>query len=754
MFSHLKYILTFCLLLLICILSAYLCFDKAFIHLWLNTYHNAGLDVFFRCYTQIAEWVVYIVAALLIFHKAGWSGFLLSATALSGGLAQIAKYIFDTDRPYKWFADHYPEVQLQFVDGVHLSKFYSFPSGHTTTFAVLFLTLVLVWATYNHKRENMKTRHILISLLCFVGLLLGGYSRIYLNQHFLEDIAGGLLIGTLSVLCLLPLAERWKDTQWWNFSAYRWLRSLRGTAVTIALLTASVAYSQPAQEPQANITIQIQDKEQWTKSELSGYVGKTVQMADDWYLCSNYNNYYISPRRIYSPTNQAIPLSAEYNRLLSLNSQGSVQLSGVNDYHRTGERLHNLVVKVNSTSSVTFVSGEWVGNSRADILKGYNKEAIDNRAEHTLLICGANLEYYLVDNLGTGYGPDNETEHRRQRNKVSKALSLINADIYGLMEIEQGQSAISEIASDLTSLTGRPFSYINDGGSSYGSYTKSGFVYCTQTVQPYSVLRSNSTGVRNRKYMQCFEHKQSGERFILSVNHFKAKSGAGTGANADQGDGQGSFNADRVTEAQSVLSEYKYISSFVQDADILIIGDLNAYAKEDPIRVLTDGGMTDLHRYFHADTSYSYVYSSEAGYLDHALCNSTLLPQVTGMLAYHINSDENDRYTYDKQDDGTMFRYSDHDPVLVGLRLGESSSSTPTQADLYYETDAVTLSPQAVIRNAAGGWVRIYTINGGCVLSERIPTDVYSLPSAVLPSGWYVVHIYHNGEVLQRKFIN
>lgn len=519
--------------------------------------------------------------------------------------------------------------------------------------------------------------------------------------------------------------------------------SLRQRFLLILLTFLSTVY---AQQP-----LTISDPETWTTAQLSAYVGQTVRMTNDWYLCSNYNRYYISPRRIFSPTNQAYPLSAEYSTLLSLNQQGTVRLSGVSEYHRTGEKLHNLIVHVNSTGELSFVSGEWVGNSRADILQGYDIQAIDKNGTHTMLVCGANLEYYLVDNLGTGFGPDNYTQHQAQRQKVSQALALIKADIYGLMEVERGQAALQEIAADLSQRTGKKYTYIDDGGSAYGSYTKSGFVYCSETVRPYSTLRANNTGVISRKYMQCFEEIASGERFILSINHFKAKSGSGTGQNADQGDGQGIFNADRIKEAQSVLSEYNYWRVYVQEADLLIMGDLNAYAKEDPITVLTDGGMTDLHRYFHADSSYSYTYRSEAGYLDHALCNTTMLGQVTGMQALHINADERDSYTYDGYDnDGTMFRYSDHDPILVGLGLG---TQTSTHTDVYYEPATTTNGQHIVIQNATGGKARIYALNGLCLSTTDIPNDYFTLPTANLPEGLLILHIYYNGEVLQRKLI-
>ena len=493
--------------------------------------------------------------------------------------------------------------------------------------------------------------------------------------------------------------------------------------------------------------VSISDPETWRYTDLKKYVGQTVQFDVPFYVCNNYNSLLISPRRTYSPTNQALPLSAEYSPILSLNSQGSVTLTGVSGYHRLGERLHNLTVKVNSQTSVSLVSCDWRGNTRADLEKGIDLEAIDMRGEHTLLVCCMNLEYYLVENWGTGYGPDNQSEHNKQRAKVSKALAKINADLYGFVEIEQGQSALAELAADLSKNTGRKFSYINDGGSANGSYTKAGYVYCSDVLEPHGSLRYNNEGVDNRKKTQAFREKATGEVFLYSVNHFKAKSGKGSGDNADKGDGQGTYNGDRVREAKSVLNHYGSDSYYYGDEDILIMGDLNAYAMEDPIKVLREGGMIDLHRAFHADSSYSYVYRGQAGYLDHALCNSTLYPHVTGMVAYHINSDESDSYTYDKSSDQTMFRSSDHDPVLVGLRLDTTYTTTPgvAQAD-------VTLGIQnytPYIYNAEGGYYIVYRIDGVKVKEQNISSNQEEING--LNPGIYILNIYGQGRCHKMK---
>lgn len=495
--------------------------------------------------------------------------------------------------------------------------------------------------------------------------------------------------------------------------------------------------------------VSIPNPDTWRYTDLKKYIGQTVQFDVPFYVCNNYNSITISPRRTYSPTNQALPLSAEYNSILSLNSQGSVTLTGVSGYHRLGERLHDLTVKVNSQTSVSLVSCDWRGNTRKELEKGVDLEAINMRGEHTLLVCCMNLEYYLVENLGSGsMGPKTREAHQKQRAKVSEALAKINADLYGFVEIELGQSALAELASDLTKNTGRQFAYIDDGSSAKGTYTKAGYVYCSEVLEPHGGLRYNDEGVDNRKKTQAFREKATGEVFLYSVNHFKAKVSSGAyGDNVDKGDGQGAFNGDRVREAKSVLNHYDSDSYYYGDKDILIMGDLNAYAMEDPITVLREGGMIDLHRAFHADSSYSYVYHGQAGYLDHALCNETLYPHVTGIVAYHINSDESDSYAYDKSSDQSMFRSSDHDPVLVGLRLDTTYTAVPGVSVPDVSIGIHNFTPY--IYNAEGGHYIVYRIDGIKVKEQSILSNQEEING--LDPGLYILNIYGQGKCHKMK---
>ena len=513
-------------------------------------------------------------------------------------------------------------------------------------------------------------------------------------------------------------------------------------------------------------TIDVPDPMTWTTDALAARSeGDTVLFNVPVIVNRNYGTtgLTVSVRRIFSPTNQIYPkctpessncLAEEYITLMTLNSKAPFTLTGCG-YHRNGERLMNLKAVVTGSLQLKFVSGTWANYNTRDQVE-HSVPSVDLRGTHNVLVCGANLEYYLVENLGTGYGPDSYSEHQKQRTKVKKALAEIGADLYGLVEIEQGQAALAEIASDLTSLTGHPYDYINDGGGANGSYTKSGYVYRSDRLQPFGLLKSNNTVVQNRKKVQGFILIENNERFIYSINHFKAKSGTGTGKNADQGDGQGIFNYNRVQEATSLVQNMASYQSYYEDPDMLIMGDLNAYAKEDPIRILIDAGMYDLHRYFHADTSYSYVFREQAGYLDHAIANDALIKQVTGMSVWHVNSDESDQYTYDKSNDLTVFRYSDHDPVLVGLKLDSTLSALPKGTEVIDQAGIAVIEGETYLTNVSEwedqhGYYEIYSITGQRVQSA---TRIVESPCPVgtdLTPGVYVIRLYYAGKTKALK---
>ena len=496
----------------------------------------------------------------------------------------------------------------------------------------------------------------------------------------------------------------------------------------IALLLCVTAIGQPH--------ITIDNPSTWSGEALRSYIGQTVIFDVPIVVCDNKNgNYIVSPFRRFQPESHGFPESEDYRSTVRVNSQCMFSISGINNYHRCGEKIIGLKARVNSTSSLTFLDGKWSGNSRADLEAG-----IPDLGDYRLLVCGFNVENYFM--TWGSMGADSYAEHQAQRAKVHKALKRINADIYGLVELQKGDEAIREIVTDLNkALPERNYRYFSGDASS--TFQKVDFVYDENKVEPINTPVGTDEEVADRKKMICFREKETGEKFIYSINHFKSM---------NTGDEER-----RIKEARAVVSLYNTYkqNKNIREKDVLFMGDMNCYAFTEPIKVFTESGMIDLHRAFHGDSSYSYMYGGMASYIDHAISNGTMYRQITGMSGFHINSDEDDRYNYQRSSDETMFRCSDHDPVLVGLKLDSTLVYDPTP-QINTEDIFSGNSRRMVIQNAftegQQSFYAIYTINGWLVERNKITSPLYEveLPD---PAGVYIVTVYYDGQIYQRKMI-
>lgn len=295
-------------------------------------------------------------------------------------------------------------------------------------------------------------------------------------------------------------------------------------------------------------------------------------------------------------------------------------------------------------------------------------------------------------------GADSAQELQRQRTKMLEALSAIDADIFGFMEMENtpGVEPLADIVAGLPGYT-----YIDTGVIGTDAI-RVGIIYKTATVQPigdFAILDSSIDprfiDTRNRPALaQTFEEIATGGRFTVVVNHLKSK-GSGCGAGDDDTTtGQGNCNGTRTLAAQALADWLATDPTGSGDSDVLIIGDLNSYAKEDPIVALQNAGYTDLVAAFGGTSAYGYVFDGQLGYLDHALANANLAPQVAGVAEWHINADEIPLLDYndDVRDGGEAafeeesdvlplyepneFRTSDHDPVIIGLNVCDEIAPT------------------------------------------------------------------------------
>ena len=293
------------------------------------------------------------------------------------------------------------------------------------------------------------------------------------------------------------------------------------------------------------------------------------------------------------------------------------------------------------------------------------------------------LNYFTT--LGSR-GANDQAEFDRQEAKIVSAIAAIDADIFGLIEIENnGDTAVGALVDAINERVGAgTYDFISTGKLGTDVITTA-FIYKPAEVAPtgpHAVLDSSvdpdfNTAFNRPALAQTFTDLEAGGEVTVVVNHLKSK---GSDCNAvgdpDTGDGSGNCNITR-TKAAEALADWLAGDPTGQGAgNELIIGDLNSYDKEDPIVALRDAGYIDLELELQGESAYSYVFDGQLGYLDYALAGTELIDNVTGVGAWHINSDEPSLIDYDmtfkKPAQDALFapdewRSSDHDPVVVGL---------------------------------------------------------------------------------------
>ncbi|MDD2739740.1 MAG: ExeM/NucH family extracellular endonuclease [Methylomonas lenta] len=324
--------------------------------------------------------------------------------------------------------------------------------------------------------------------------------------------------------------------------------------------------------------------------------------------------------------------------------------------------------------------------------------ALENNAIASLKVASFNvLNFFNGNGLGAGFptsrGANTLEEFNRQRDKIVNAIYALNADVVGLMEIENdgygSQSAIADLVAGLNQLAGAgSYAFVNPGLSKVGTDEISvGMIYKPAKVTLQGAAAILDTSVypqfldnKNRPAMaQTFLDKTSNKLLTVAVNHLKSKGSACDDVNdPDTGDGQGNCNLTRTAAAQALASWLSGDPTHSGSNNSLIIGDLNAYAQEDPITALKQAGYVNLIETLVGNqVAYSYVFQGASGYLDHALANTELVSQVKAVGEWHINADEpraldyNTEFKTPGQVSGfyaaDAYRSSDHDPLLVQL---------------------------------------------------------------------------------------
>lgn len=366
-----------------------------------------------------------------------------------------------------------------------------------------------------------------------------------------------------------------------------------------------------------------------------------------------------------------------------------------------------------------------------------------------------------TDNGNNPRGAESPEELERQAEKLVTAFLAMDADVYGLIELENDflsnpndptdVTAIQDLVDRINAELGtETYAVVDPGQEFVGTDAIAvGFIYNTSTVAlvgDAAILDTqafldplddgddsngdetpNGDSFNRAAVAQTFVEIESGGEFTAVVNHFKSKGSlTGSDLDADQGDGAGNNNATREAAAIELAAWLETNPTGSQDPDVLILGDLNAYAKESPIAVLEAEGYTNLVAELAGELTYGYRFSGAVGTLDYALGSESLTEQVTGATEWNINSDEFVVYDYNEEatfstpvlrpEDQDLFdgsnpaRNSDHDPVIIGLDLDNDQINEivgNVRANVLRGTD------EADRIDGKGGIIDIVTGNGG-----------------------------------------
>jgi hypothetical protein len=284
----------------------------------------------------------------------------------------------------------------------------------------------------------------------------------------------------------------------------------------------------------------------------------------------------------------------------------------------------------------------------------------------------------------------------RQRDKLVAALAGLDADVVGLIEIENPRTgepdhALDDLVAGLNAELGAGTYAAIETGTLGGDAIKLAIIYKPEKVTPVgqtAFIDSGAFAHRNRVPLaQAFE--ANGDRFVVVVNHLKSKgSPCADGSvndpddvfpdDPDLGDGQANCNLTRLIAANALIDWLATDPTQAGTTHVLVTGDLNAYAMEDPIRAFKDAGYLNLLEMLGTD-EYSFVFDGQWGALDYALASPSIAAKVVSAIEWHINADEPPVLDYTmsfkspNQHDilysPDAYRSSDHDPIVLGLNM-------------------------------------------------------------------------------------
>ncbi|KYQ85322.1 nuclease [Acinetobacter sp. NRRL B-65365] len=454
------------------------------------------------------------------------------------------------------------------------------------------------------------------------------------------------------------------------------------------------------------------------------YQGMLVKFPQTLTVSENYNfgrygELSLSLGRLFIPTNLYPALSNEAKALAQQNLLSKIIFDdGYNNQNRAPwlpqnfsalNTLRSGYQLKNTQGILEYRFNAWrvqpiAGANLPEVVSSSNpRTSIAAKQSKHVRVAAFNVLNY--DNGKNGFpterGANSKAEFDKQHAKIVNAMKSIDADVYGLMEIANNGYGSDSAIANLTKALGPDWKYvIPEGLNQLGTDVIAvAIIYNAKRVQPVNKAAVLDLGDKNRSTIaQSFKPVQGGQIFTVIPNHLKSKGCSGVDANsldADQQDGQGCWNPTRVKAVEQLTQWIAKNPTQVKNPNILLLGDMNSYAKEDPILTFEKANYKVLlndHKVGEGANAYSYVFGVSsnaegyggAGNLDHAIADANLYKRVIKTFAWHINADEptvldyNEEYKTDEQKElffsADAYRSSDHDPVIVDLDMKSADS--------------------------------------------------------------------------------
>jgi len=303
-----------------------------------------------------------------------------------------------------------------------------------------------------------------------------------------------------------------------------------------------------------------------------------------------------------------------------------------------------------------------------------------------LRVVGMNLHnYFNGDGKGhefpTPRGAKTPEEFARQGERIGAAIGVLKPHVLAVMELENDGFHADSAAMDFIRLanaaSGTNWAVARPADDNTGSDKITvGVFYRADLLKPIGVAQTLTGPDFNRSRQpiaQVFQPVNGSDKILIVVNHLKSKGSCPeSGANANRGDGQGCWNPARVSAAEKMTAWVTRLADGANVSNVLILGDMNAYRHEDPVNAIRQAGYNELMDGA-PERVYSFVYSGQAGTLDYAFSSEALQQKVKQAFIWNVNAALPSGL--DQELPHTWLRFSDHDPVVVDIRLHHSPTS-------------------------------------------------------------------------------